>query len=101
MCAPCLSKDQSEPSTCQPLTLETTARVLASISAAIMACGHSPTAVEITSEKLPLPSKREMIANGVAELGIGLGIEKEANFRSRRGETKWDWEERLKRTAEM
>jgi len=66
-----------------------------------MACGHSPTAVEITSEKLPLPSKREIIANGVAEFGIGLGIEKEANFRSRRRETKWGWEERLKRTAEM
>ena len=54
----------------------------------MMACGHSPTALEMTSEKLPLPSNREMIAKGVAELGIGFGIEKEANFLSKRGDTK-------------
>ena len=51
-----------------PLPLETTARVPASFSAARIACGHASRALAMTSVKLPLPSKREMMLKGERDM---------------------------------
>ena len=55
------------------MTLETTERVPASFSAARMAFGHAPRAFAITSVKLPLPSKRDMMLKGDRSLEMCLG----------------------------
>ena len=56
-----------------PLTLETTARVPASFSAAKMAWGHASRALAMTSVKLPLPSKRDMMLKGDRCVEMCLG----------------------------
>ena len=73
----------------QPLTLETTARVPASFSAARMACGQSSRALDITSVKLPLPSNREMMLKGDRRVKICLGNGSAVKRCSSLGHMRW------------
>ena len=77
--APFLSKAHIEPSAGQPFTFETAEGVSASISAARIACGNWSRAFAITSVKLPLPSKREMMLKGEGLEEMGGLIERVQN----------------------
>ena len=80
-----------------PFTLETTARVPSSFSAAKMAWGQTSRALAMTSVKLPLPSEREIMLKGERWVGTCLGNERVVKRCNSLGQIRFFWEERLKR----